>query len=190
MSDEAEEYLRRYLADAKPRLRWLREHASATGGPEPAALDFSRDSLGPLWTWAVRRFRLRPAGEALVPEELPIWFGRRPIQRPTQWSDETILLADALMYYLAECVMRAVPDAHWVVGHSSLPNYLDENQPVLAGFAAPLDVVLPTQNLIANSLADPASPLKPKPVGVDDLQKLLDIFIGQAAPPASLRSNR
>jgi len=149
---EGEEYLRRYLAEAEPRLRWLREESARTGGPTPDQLDLGRDSLVPLWTWAVNRFQARPADQPLEKVEhgrhryfvpvgatLPMWYGRRGIQAPHGWSDETLELIDALVYYLAETILRAVPDARWEVWHADVKDHINENQPVLTGFTAPID---------------------------------------------------
>ncbi|SCL59972.1 hypothetical protein [Micromonospora chersina] len=157
---EAEEYLRRYLAEAAPRLRWLREEAARSGGPAPDRLDHSRDSLVPLWTWAMDRFEERSPDQPLdrveeglgryfVPRgaTLPIWYGRRAVQAPHFWSDDTLALLDALVYYLAECLLRANPEARWAVFHSDWRNHIDENQPVLTGFGEPVDLLLPAMNL-------------------------------------------
>jgi hypothetical protein len=157
---EAEEYLTGYLAGAEPRLRWLREWASQSNGPTPDQLDLSRDSLVPLWAWAIVQFELRPEDAALerverdphryylpVGAQLPMWFGRLGITAPHWWSDRTLELIDAIAYYFAESLRRAVPSAQWTVGHADVPNYVHEGQPVLTGFETPLNPLLPVLNL-------------------------------------------
>jgi hypothetical protein len=142
--EAAERYLRAYLAAAGPRLAWLREHAGTEKGP----LDFSRDSLVPLWSWAVTRFKPRPADAPTdfvvadarnrysVPRDadLPMWFGRTALQAPAHWDDESLAVIDALVYYLAECLLRAVPGSRWEVGHGASRSWVNEYQPVLIGF--------------------------------------------------------
>ncbi|GAA3239080.1 hypothetical protein GCM10010532_078700 [Dactylosporangium siamense] len=139
--EAAERYLREYLSSAGPRLAWLRDQAD---GP----LDFSRDSLVPLWSWAVTRFKPRPADAPTdfvvadarnrysVPRDadLPMWFGRTALQAPAHWDDESLAIIDAIVYYLAECLLRAVPVSRWEVGHGASRSWVNEYQPVLIGF--------------------------------------------------------
>jgi hypothetical protein len=181
---EAEEYLQRYLAASGARLRWLREHCAATGGPPPERLDFSRDSLVPLWAWAVRRFGLRPEGQESDPRRVPMWYGRRPGLEQRWWSDETLDLMDALRYYLAECLLRSVPGARWEVGHRPIKNWISENQPVLTGFTAPVDLELPMTTLVGRAFTDPTSPHFRGPPTEWDLQRQFDIEMEQATPEA------
>jgi hypothetical protein len=174
-----EEYLRRYLAAAQPRLTWLRERSSANGGPTPDELDLSRDSLVPLWEWAIGQFRKRPEQDPLdlvdhgssgryhLPRgsNLPMWFGRRPIQAPHWWSDETLALLDALIYYLAEAVRHAVPGTTWEIHRSGVENHVDEGQPVLTGLPLPFNPIPGMLNLSGrvNRVMEPDAP---NPYGV------------------------
>ena len=144
-TETPEEYLRRYLDAGDARLGWLREQAGATGGPP--SLDFSRDSLAPLWDWAIGRLRLRAADAALErvvletgsvfqrPGDavLPMWYGRNAMLAPYVWSDDSLAVIDAVAFYAAECVRRAVPALAWRVGHEKERGYVHEGQPVLAG---------------------------------------------------------
>lgn len=196
---EAEEYLARYLAGSEPRLRWLREEAARTGGPTPDQLDFSRDSLVPLWTWAIGRFRLRPEDDPLDLVEqglgryymprtgtVPMWYGRRPIQAPHAWSDDTLALIDGLVYYLAECLLRAVPGARWQVFHATERNHVDEGQPVLTGGPAPLELLLPMMSL-AGRVYRVVREDAPNPYGIpaatpEDLRQWFDDLAAPGVP--------
>lgn len=196
--EEAEEYLRRYLATAEPRLAWLREESARTGGPTPDQLDYSRDSLVPLWEWAIGQFRLRPAdapldfvdlgrqGRYYRPHDadLPMWFGRRAVQAPDGWSDETLALIDGLIYYLAETVLRAVPGAKWEVWHADVKNHIDENQPVLTGFHTHVDLFMPMMNL-AGQVGWMVKPDRPNPYRIPpptpfDLRDWFDAIVADA----------
>lgn len=197
---EDEDYLRRYLAGAEPRLQWLRERSARTGGPAPDQLDFSRDSLVPLWTWAIGQFRRRAESEPLdlidrgswgryyAPRgaNVPMWYGRQPIQAPHWWSDDTLDLLDALMYYVAEAVRRAVPGARWEIWRGDVKRAIDEGQPVLTGFTTPFNPVPGMMNLSGrvNRLMDRDSP---NPYGIpsaaaEDLRDWYDTTVGNATP--------
>ena len=121
-AESGDDYLRRYLAAGDARLALL---AGA-----PVELDHSRESLGPLWEWAVGFQFLRP--DDAVKERvglddgsvirrpanavLPMWYGRSGTLAPHTWSDDSLRVLDAVAYYLAECVRRAVPGLAWRVG--------------------------------------------------------------------------
>jgi hypothetical protein len=194
---EAEEYLGRYLAAAQPRLEWLRELAVRTGGPTADQLSYGRDSLVPLWTWARGQFKLRPQDAQLdfvekdghryyVPRhgDVPMWYGRRGVQAPHHWSDETLQLIDALVYYLAECLLRAVPGSRWEIFHAAVRNHIDENQPVLTGFGQPVELIMPMMNVTGGVWRD-MNPDEPNPYRLggatpDDLQKWYDALVDNA----------
>jgi hypothetical protein len=195
---EGEEYLGRFVANTEARLRWLRDEAAATGGPTPEQLDFSRESLVPLWSWAVGRFRPRPKDAPLdfIEEDdgaryyrprdarLPMWYGRR-LASPYLWSDETLDLIDAVIYYVAECLIRAAPGVHWEVFHSATPRHLHENQPLLLGLPQPVNPVLAVVMLMAGRyfqmLPDEPNPYRVPPSTPDDLRQWFDDVTG--GPP-------
>ncbi|OLB76376.1 MAG: hypothetical protein AUI14_18960 [Actinobacteria bacterium 13_2_20CM_2_71_6] len=196
---EGEEFLRRYLAGAEPRLQWLRELSARTGGPAPDRLDYSRDSLLPLWTWAMGRFRQRPEDEPtefvnngprgryyLPRGPLPMWYGRRAVTAPHKWDNETLQLIDALVYYLAESILRAVPTAQWEVFHADVSNHIDENQPVLTGFPVqvdPLGVLLSLAGRTYHArYPDAPNPYKVPPATPTELQELYDAIVHNAKP--------
>jgi hypothetical protein len=193
---EAEEFLRRYVATAPAALQWLRERSAATGGPTPDELDFSRDSLVPLFEWAIGQFRLRPGdqptdfvdkgdlGRYYQPRggRQPIWFGRTGLHAPHWWDDDTLALIDALTFYFAESVMRVVPGARWEVGrHPELKRWVHENQPVLTGAGEAFE---PIQGMLAvaghvhrNVNPDSPNPYGVKPATIFDLRDWWDAIV-------------
>jgi hypothetical protein len=176
---EAEEYLRRYLAAREPRLRWMIDLADRSGGPAPQHLDFSRESLVPLWEWAIGLFRLRGQDAMVDPTRVPMWYGRSPAPAAYWWSDETLDLIDAVVYYFGECLRRAVPGARWEVGHVPDRNWINGSQPVLTGFKVPLNPFVPLSNLIARvyraQRSDESQPYGPR-VPLPAAQDLRDQF--------------
>lgn len=192
-AQEAEEFLRLYLAAAPASLQRLRERSAATGGPDDDQLDFGRDSLVPLFEWAMEQFKLRPddepkefvdkgeAGRFYQPlgGEQPMWYGRTALSSPDWWDDDTLALIDGLTYYFAEAVIRAVPGAHWEVGHHpQYKRWWHENQPMILGAGEPFE---PLQGMFAVSSGvyrrirpDPGNPHAAKPATALDLQNWYD----------------
>lgn len=169
-------YLRRFLAAAEPRLSWLREQSAKTGGPAAAQLDFSRDSLVPLWAWVAPRLRKLRAGEEPAPGPLPVWFGRCGRHARQWWPNETVELMDAVLYYLAECLMRAAPGAHWAVYRApdGGPHFTN-GQAVLMGFGTPIDLGMHVETLGGKARSDPAD--------ASQLQRQFDVLTTRAEPP-------
>jgi hypothetical protein len=150
-------YLQQFLAAAGPRLQWLREQSAQTGGPAPARLDFSRESLVPLWAWAAPRFRKLREGEEPEPGPLPMWLGRRKGFTQQWWPDATVELMDAVLYYLAESLIRAVPGAHWAIYRApdGGPHFAN-GQAVLMGLGTPIDLEMVVRTLAGKAMSDPA----------------------------------
>jgi hypothetical protein len=186
---EAQEYPQRYLAARGPRLRWLTDLAARTGGPAPQRLDFSRESLVPLWEWAMSQFRVRDEDKVVDPTRVPMWYGRPPAPAAYIWSDETLDLIDAVVYYFGECLRRAVPGAQWEVGHAPFKSWINENQPVLTGFTAPLNAFVPLRNIVGRVyyMLQPDEPhshgLPGRKATPHDLRDQFDIELQQVASP-------
>ena len=180
-AESGKDYLGRYLAAGADRLALL---AGA-----PVRLDYSRESLGPLWMWAIQFLHLRPADavkERVGLEDgsvirrpaaavLPIWYGRSGTLAPHNWSDESLRVLDALAYYLAECVRRAVPGLTWHVGTGEY-----QNVAVLAGPGKeyePISDVLMwlTGKVFYLRRPNPAKP-SPPPAGAD-VEERFDIAV-------------
>jgi hypothetical protein len=193
---EAQEFLQRYLATAPDSLQRLRDRSAATGGPTPDELDLSRDSLVPLFEWAMGQFRLRPSDEPtdfIDKGDLgryyqprggvqPIWFGRTGLHAPGWWDDDTLVLIDALAFYFAEALMRAIPEAHWEAGHDpNAKRWIHENQPVIVG-AGPAFEPLQHMFHLAGGIhryvnPDAPNPYNRKPATTTDLRDLYDGYV-------------
>lgn len=192
-AESDEDYLLRYLAAGDDRLAWLRDQAAATGSA--LHLDYSRDSLVPLWNWAIGRLQPRAAdapkekvfldnGSAFLRPEgavLPMWYGRSLLHAPHVWSDESLALIDAVSFYAAECLRRAVPDLTWQVAHGQHRGYMHEGQPVLAGRGddlEPITSLMPLAGKVYHARnPDPAHP--PTPATAEDLRNWFDTTVAQ-----------
>jgi hypothetical protein len=175
MDDDA--YLEQFLEAAGPRLQWLREQSAQMGGPGLEQLDFSRDSLVPLWAWAVPRFSKLHCGEQSKPGPKsgpkPVWIGRLGRTPEQWWPNESLELMDAILYYLGEALIRAVPGAHWAIYRSpdGRPTY-HSGQAVIIGFGPPMDLEMYVRTLVAMASAGYA----------DALQQKFDLMMSWATP--------
>jgi hypothetical protein len=173
--DTPEQYLRRYLAAGEARLALLREQLSYD-----QALDYSRDSLAPLWTWAIPWLRWRPEDaprERVMLEDgstfqrpvnatLPMWYGRNGLLAPYLWTDETMALVDAIAFYAMECVRRAVPGVTWrVAGRRRANVYV--GMPVLPAAPADLEPISSLWPIAGRVFMWRRDQAEPEPVGGD-----------------------
>ena len=180
-------FLRRYLAAGDSRLAWLREQ----GAPGP--FDDSRDSLAPLWGWAIRRLRPRTADaprEKVMNEQgatyqrpvgavLPMWYGRKAALALDFWSDDALAVLDAVAFYAAECVRHAVPELSWQAGREDEWGNMHEGLPVLAGHGRsiqPIAGLTPVARSVYRMLVPhPADP-RPAPAP-EDLRDWYDAVV-------------
>lgn len=199
-TESDDEYLRRYLAAAQSRMVWLREQCQSTGGPRADQLNRSPDSLVPLWAWAIDRFQLRAddapkdlvvsenRGRYYVPRDavLPMWYGRSAFLAPDVWSDDSLALVDAIASYVAECLMRAVPELRWETGHAEFRGYMHEGQPTLAGFGDSVEPITSVLAYVGNVYhvrrPDEPNPYKVKRVAPspEDLRDWFDSVVGRS----------
>jgi hypothetical protein len=171
----ATEFLERYVSASAARLQWLRDLAAGTGGPRQ--WDYSRESLVPLWAWAITRFRLRGADEDVEPGRVPMWYGREPAPAPHWWSDETLALIDALAYYFGECLLRAIPGSRWEVGHKEdVATWRNEGQPVVAD-NNPVLVVTGLVGRVYVTLRPDENPYRVPAATPGDLQDALESLV-------------
>ncbi|WP_328533918.1 hypothetical protein OG836_04925 [Micromonospora zamorensis] len=192
-AESDEDFLGRYLAAGDERLAWLHDQAARTGRPQ--RLDHSRDSLAPIWGWAIGRLELRPADaprEKVILENgsvfqrptdavLPMWYGRSALLAPHIWSDESLALIDAVAFYAAECVRHAVPELSWQVGHGETRGYVYEGQPVLAGRGHDLEPISSLRPLMGKvyHLRNP-DPVDPRtPPAAEDLRDWFDAAVAE-----------
>lgn len=122
----------------------FRRTVAEGGGPILEELDFSPESLVPVGEWVVRHGKLVrdiPEGTALPP-----WYEPGPPNRglSTQPSPETLWLLDGLVYYFAECFLRAIPGLRWEVADEPRRRDIYVNQwwPVIEGMAVELNPLI------------------------------------------------
>jgi hypothetical protein len=130
-----------HVADHEPQAAALIEEVRDRGGPADQ-LDFSVESLEPLWRWFIgahssRRFfgnphrrPRRPYTDAELPitDQAPWWAAFHP----GFYRELGPLLAwtvTRLSAYYVECAMRASPGSRWVIGKGR--TYAFYQQPVL-----------------------------------------------------------
>jgi hypothetical protein len=168
-------YLEQFLEAAGPRLQWLREQSAQTGGPAPEQLDFNRDSLVPLWSWAAPRFHRLHPGEQPTPGPKPVWIGRLGRTPQPGWTNESLELMDAILYYLGEALIRAVPGAHWAIYRSpdGRPTY-HSGQAVIMGFGPAMDLEAYVSELASKTMFNPND--------ASVLQKEFDLMMSWATP--------
>jgi len=165
------------FAAGEARLALLREQFSDDQATAPA-LDYSRDSLAPLWMWVIPKLGGRPDDaprERVMLEDgstfqrpanatLPMWYGRHGLLAPYLWTDDTMALLDAIAFYAAECVRRAVPGVTWQVaahgrGYAGMP--------VLPAAPADLEPISSLWPLAGRVFQWRLDPTQPEPSGTD-----------------------
>jgi hypothetical protein len=169
-----------YVAGHSDRVAALLREVGERGGPIER-LDFTRDSLGPLWAWVMEN-EPPPAGpvsdESMRGGEPPWWYPFHP-QLGQRIGPRLARLVTLVAAYLAETILRHRPGSTWVIGTD--PNGADHNQPLLhvagRGEFLPDSVLLVMANQWANRVI--ASP-----------DRLLDVFDTRAGPDRPERAAR
>ncbi len=108
-------------ADQARLQRWVDSLPVAVAELERGAgpLDFSRDSLLPVWEYALSRIAGRDVDPRARREDLPPlpeWTevpGRDGVW--SAFSIDTLWLIDAVARYYAECLLQALPEFRWAV---------------------------------------------------------------------------
>ena len=133
---EAQEHFEWFLGLSGPRRDLLVRAFSATGGR--GQLDYTPDSLIPLWTWAIPLFETKdPTPDELARRlaEGPEWVRRADISF-AELTPGTVCLCMDIGFYVAEIFIRRHPDLHWALWLKKTGPY---NRPYLRGFpGAPL----------------------------------------------------
>lgn len=136
---QARAYLTQFLDEMDASHARLVATSEASGGPSGSQLDFSIESLGPLWEWAKPRFSWRP-GYALPPQgqpdpwrpqdlepesELPSWFQHPSSVGMDRLDAESLWLCDGLGRYAARIPAR--PGARGEVGVRDHPSGAEQD---------------------------------------------------------------
>jgi hypothetical protein len=137
MSDEqAQAFFDQYLQLREERLVALNHRYWQTGGGNESDLDFSPDSLGPLWVWATKQLRRREFTSAELEHARSLPASIRQDYKPPLSEDSLILIND-VAFYFAEVLIRTLEGVQWKVCRTKVKRYVDRNQPVLSGFSVP-----------------------------------------------------
>ncbi len=137
MTDEqAQAFFDQYLRLRDERLPALNRMYWQTGGGNESDLDYSPDSLEPLWAWAAKQLHRREFTPAELEHARSLPASIRQDYKPPMSEDSLILIND-IAYYFAEVLRRNLEGVQWKVCNTKEKRYIDRNQPVLAGFSAP-----------------------------------------------------
>ena len=145
---QARAYLAQFLGEMDASHDRLVGTSEASGGPGRGELDFTRESLGPLWEWARPRYAWRadyvpvPLGQpnpwrpsGLEPASaLPSWFHHPSGIGMERFDAESLWLMDGVARYAARTLTQRLPHLNWGRGTRFPPGYIHANQPVLKGF--------------------------------------------------------
>jgi hypothetical protein len=134
--DQAQAFFDQYLRLRDERLAALNRRYWQTGGGNESDLDFSPDSLVPLWAWAAKQLRRREFTPAELEHVRGLPASIRQDYKPPLSEDSLILIND-IAYYFADVLIRTLEGVHWKVCKTKVKRYVDRNQPVLGGFSAP-----------------------------------------------------
>ena len=122
-----------YMARKDDVLNAFFNKIESQGGPKREELDFSPESLIPLWTWLRKQVKLPDNDEHPPEEERPIWYDYTAINgRYGQFNidKETAHWLDGLAYYFGEVLIKYL-GLHWCLETDSRTEYY--NKPVLDG---------------------------------------------------------
>ncbi len=128
---QAKEYFQWYMDQIDVQLEELERILSGTG----ILMDFSVESLIPVWEWLEKQIRMVPRKEEDIQAEIahrPAWM--EPYVGREEFSLQTLEYAMDISIYFAEVVIRNT-DGKIYWGYFDKPkNRMDVNEPVLLGF--------------------------------------------------------
>jgi len=164
---EAQAFFDWFVGQSEARQKCLMETVRRSNGPA-GELDYSFDSLVPLWRWVrpylkTRKLSAREREEEIrkTPELL-----RGVVTDFRDLTDTTLSLCIDISYYLAEVFRRKYPQIEWAIwkGRDSAGN-----RPCLTGFKLPFIPVDPVIACAWRSIDDGS--------GDDTLRKAMDVWI-------------
>lgn len=144
---QAKEYFQWYLGQIEHRIEVLSKWLEYEG--EEIELDYSPESLIPLWKWYEKHITLEYKTEEELEREraqYPEWM--RDYISPTEISIETLKFAADIAIYFAETMIKNNQGkVYW--GYYTKPkNRASVNEPVVLGFKA--DVELDPRLIVVN----------------------------------------
>lgn len=130
-----------YMSRKDQVLAEFMARSEATGGPKASDLDYSKESLIPLWLWV--RDKMPFATQHPPLELLPPWYSFELVTNPHSqticFTPEAASNLDGLSYYFGEVLLRNVPDAKWGIdpypkgfnfGKPTIQNEFFSNYPI------------------------------------------------------------
>lgn len=135
---QAKEYFDWYISQIEKRIALLISSINEEGNID--CLDYTIESLIPLWEWYERRIKYRiidqEEREARI-KKLPYWMHEYVSDNDLSW--ETLTYGMDVAIYFAEVIVRHNEKIKW--GFFTKPkNRADVNQPVLLGFNNDIDL--------------------------------------------------
>lgn len=131
---EAQEHFDWYINEIPGRLELLKNAFEFTGGGDKKILDFSPESLKPLWSWFILQVKMIPKSKKEIEDELrkyPKWM--KDQLGTHRVSTETLAVGMDIAKYFAEVFIKNFSGVKW--GLVTKPkSYVYVNRPVLMGF--------------------------------------------------------
>jgi hypothetical protein len=134
--EQPQAFFDQYLKRRNERLAALNRRYWQTGDGNESDLDYSPESLEPLWAWAAKQLNRREFTAAELEHASNLPAPMRQDYKPPL-SENSLILIDDLAYYFAEVLCRNLEGVRWKVCSTKQKRYVDQNQPVLGGFSAP-----------------------------------------------------
>lgn len=134
--EEAQKHFEWFVNQSPLRCELLRKAMEATS-KYGDKLDYSRDSLIVLWTWAMPYMKATPWSDEKrlqFYKQAPPWLKTMNISL-NDLSAETMGLCVDIGFYFAEIFIRNYPHIKWVIGRKRDKLY---NRPYVYGFKWPL----------------------------------------------------
>ncbi len=128
--EDAKALLEDYVAGVPLRIAAFLDEVERAGGPADR-LDFSRASMRPIWAWFLASHHLPevPVSDDAMRSAQPPWWYDFHAPLGQRLGPELAGLVTNLAAYLADAIIRAHPDAIWVLGRDKrMANY---NMPLL-----------------------------------------------------------
>jgi hypothetical protein len=125
---ESRELLDEYVACHEARLSAFLDEVRARQGPIEQ-LDFTRESLGPLWVWITATYPPAPASDDQMWSNDPPWWYAFHSPLGQRIGPDLARIVTGTAAYLAETIRRTRPGVTWVTG--KYPNGADFRQPLL-----------------------------------------------------------
>lgn len=113
--ENAKAFFDLYMSRKDKVLAEFIARSEATGGPKTSELNYTKESLVPLWLWVRDKTPYAPMHPPL--DLLPPWYSFELIKNPhsqkTCFTPEAAANLDGLSYYFGDTLLRYVPDTEW-----------------------------------------------------------------------------